>query len=64
MKRFLPFITQGLEVDFDFQIRRSRTPDAFFDVCEEFLSNDTPIPVLPPERSNLFCGFGELLGAE
>jgi tRNA-dihydrouridine synthase len=61
MKRSLAYISQGLDEAFEYQIRRVRTPEEFFAVCREFLSSDDALPRLPPERSKLFCGFGELL---
>lgn len=61
MKRYLPFISQGLDDEFDFQIRRTRLPDEFLAVCRDLLSGNETVPVLPPERSNLFCGFRDLL---
>ncbi len=63
MKRYLAYISQGIDEAFEFRIRRVRTPEEFFAVCREFLSGDEVLPVLPPERSKLFCGFGELRGA-
>jgi len=61
MKRYLAYISQGLDEGFEFRIRRVRTPEEFFAVCRAYLSGDGLVPVLPPERSKLFCGFGELL---
>ena len=34
--------------------------EEFERLCREFLDRDDPLPELPPERSKLFCGFGEL----
>lgn len=61
MKRYLVFITQGLDPDFDFQVRRAKTETEFLSCCARFLDHDTPLPLLPPENSKLFCGFSELL---
>lgn len=62
MKRYLCYMTQGLDPDFDHQIRRVSTRDRFFGVCREFLDHDEVLPDEPPEESKRFCGFGELLG--
>lgn len=61
MKRYLVYICQGLDEEFEFQIRRAKSPGQFFAICEDFLQNDQPLPQLPPENSKLFCGFSHLL---
>lgn len=61
MKRYLNYITQGIEDDFEFQIRRVHDQRSFFSVCSDFLDNKKTVPDLPPERSKLFCGFSDLL---
>ena len=62
MKRYLVYVAQGLEGEFEDRIRRVRDEVAFFAVCREFLDNERVMPDLPPEESKRFCGFGELLG--
>ncbi|MDE0827279.1 MAG: tRNA-dihydrouridine synthase [Akkermansiaceae bacterium] len=61
MKRFLCYMTQGLQPEFDYQIRRVSDEKGFFGVCEEFLDHDRVVPDEPPEESKRFCGFGKLL---
>jgi tRNA-dihydrouridine synthase C len=61
MKKTLLFVTQGYDPDFEFQLRRARTPEEFDAICRDFLDHDEAVPALPPENSRLFCGFGELL---
>ena len=62
MKRVMVFIAQGIEDEFEFRLRRVDQPEEFERLCREFLDRDDPLPELPPERSKLFCGFGELVG--
>lgn len=64
MKRYLCYMTQGLEPEFDYQIRRVSDEKGFFAVCREFLSHDRALPDQPPEDSKRFCGFGELLAEQ
>ena len=61
MKRYVVYIAQGLEPEFEERIRRAQDEAAFFAACGEFLDHDQPVPDLPPEASKRFCGFGELL---
>jgi tRNA-dihydrouridine synthase C len=63
MKKYLRYIAQGIGDEFERQIYRAKTPAEFKSICHEFLNNDAVIPPLPPEKSKLFCGFSELLGA-
>ena len=63
MKKYLRYIVQGLDPEFERQIYRAERPDEFKRICRDFLDNDAPVPALPPERSKLFCGFSELLSA-
>jgi len=64
MKKYLVFIAQGLDPDFEFQIRRVTTAEEFTATCARFLSDDRPAPPSPPEHSKLFCGFAALLAAK
>ena len=60
MKKYLVYIVQGLDDAFEHQIRRVSTSSAFHETCREFLDNDELVPIRPPERSKLFCGFNAL----
>lgn len=62
MKRYLCYITQGLDPAFDHKIRRVSEEVEFFGVCGEYLEHDEELPDEPPETSKRFCGFGKLLG--
>lgn len=61
MKRYLIYIVQGHVPEFEFAIRRVKTKEEFFRVCDEFLEHDALAPELPPENSKLFCGFSQFL---
>lgn len=63
MKKTMVFVTQGHDPDFEFRIRRAKTPDDFHSACREHLDRDEPVPAAPREDSRVFCGFGELLKA-
>lgn len=60
MKKTILFVTQGYDPDFEFRIRRAKTPEDFHSACEDHLDHDTPAPAAPQENSRLFCGFGDL----
>ncbi len=63
MKRTLVYMSQGIrDGAFDHQIRRARTPDEFHEICRSHLDHGAALPVLPPEHSRIFCGFGALRG--
>lgn len=61
MKRPLIYITQGIEPEFEFKIRRSKTECEFNTICQEHLDSDELLEATPPENSKLFCGFSELV---
>jgi len=61
MKRYVAYLTQGLDPAFDYAILRSKEEEEFFRICTEFLANDRPVPDLPQEQSKRFCGFADLL---
>lgn len=61
MKRYLAYITQGLDPGFDHEILRASEEDEFFRICRRYLSHDHPLPGLPQETSRRFCGFSDLL---
>ena len=62
MKRYMNYIVQGVSDDFENEIRRAKSKDEFFAICDHYLDSDAVLPVLPPEKSKLFCGFSDLLG--
>lgn len=61
MKKTMVYVTQGLDPDFEYRLRRVDSEAAFFAICREFLDHDAPVPSRPPENSRLFCGFSRLL---
>jgi len=60
MKKTLAYITHGLEGDFEFELRRAKTPEEFHRICKTHLDRGGIIPVRPPVGSKLFCGFETL----
>lgn len=62
MKKTLCYISHGLEGDFEFDMRRMKTPADFEEICRRHLDHDLPLPAKPPVDSKLFCGFEELAG--
>jgi tRNA-dihydrouridine synthase C len=63
MKKTLAYISHGLEGDFEYDMRRARTPEDFQEICRKHLDHDLPIPARPPVGSKLFCGFEALTPA-
>lgn len=61
MKKTMVFVTQGHDPDFEFRLRRAKTPEDFHAACRDHLDRDDPVPAAPQEGSRVFCGFGELL---
>ncbi len=59
MKKTLAYISHGF-ADFEYDIRRVKTPEEFHSACERHLSGGDPLPVAPPAGSKLFCGFESL----
>jgi tRNA-dihydrouridine synthase len=57
MKKTLAYITHGLEGEFEYDMRRARTPEEFQQICRTHLDHDLPLPAKPPVGSKLFCGF-------
>ena len=57
MKKTLAYITHGLDGDFEYDMRRARTPEDFQEICRTHLDHDLPVPAKPPVGSKLFCGF-------
>jgi tRNA-dihydrouridine synthase C len=64
MKKTLAYISHGLEGDFEYDMRRARTPEDFQEICRKHLDHDLPIPARPPVGSKLFCGFEALTPAQ
>jgi tRNA-dihydrouridine synthase C len=60
MKKYLVYIVQGLNPEFEHDIRRVRTATDFHEVCRRFLDHNSPVPILPLNNSKLFCGFDAL----
>lgn len=60
MKKTMVFVTQGHDSEFEFRLRRCKTPDEFHGICRSYLDHDEPVPSRPGENSRLFCGFTEL----
>jgi tRNA-dihydrouridine synthase C len=63
MKKTMVFVSQGLGEEFEFRIRRAKTPEDFHSACADRLENDELVPVSPGVGSRLFCGFEELVGS-
>lgn len=61
MKKYMVYISQGLDPEFEYQIRRVQSPEDFFATCRAFMTDEEPLPDFPPEKSKLFCGFKDLL---
>ena len=62
MKKYLVYIAQGLDAEFEYQIRRVQSAQDFHTVCDAFLLSEQLLPQRPSETSKLFCGFNALLG--
>lgn len=60
MKKTLAYISHGLEGDFEYDMRRMKTPAEFQEICRRHLDHPTPLPAQPPQDSKLFCGFEQL----
>ena len=60
MKKTLAYISHGLEGDFEYDMRRAKTPEEFQEICRRHLDHDIPLPAKPPIGSKLFCGFESL----
>jgi tRNA-dihydrouridine synthase C len=64
MKKTLIYICEGIDPDFEREIRRMRTPEEFEALSREHLDNPEALKPLPPADSRIFCGFAELLTAQ
>ena len=60
MKKTMAYITHGLEGDFEYDMRRAKTPEEFHEICRRHLDRPDPLPARPPVGSKLFCGFEAL----
>jgi len=60
MKKYMLYIVQGIDEEFEHRIRRAATPEQFHKTCHDFLDSDNALPARPPEKSKLFCGFDAL----
>jgi len=60
MKKTLAYISHGLEGEFEYDMRRARTPEEFQEICRRHLDHASPVPAKPPVGSKLFCGFEAL----
>jgi tRNA-dihydrouridine synthase len=61
MKKTLAYISHGLEGDFEYDMRRAKTPEDFQEICRKHLDRPDPVPSKPPLASKLFCGFEALV---
>jgi tRNA-dihydrouridine synthase len=61
MKKTMLYIVQGLDEEIEQAMRRMKTEQEFFSLFRTALDHDDLLSDVPPERSKLFCGFGELL---
>ena len=62
MKKTLAYISHGLEGDFEYDMRRAKTPEEFHEICRVHLDRPDILPAKPPAGSKLFCGFEALTG--
>jgi tRNA-dihydrouridine synthase C len=60
MKKTLAYISHGLEGEFEYDMRRMKTPEDFHEICRKHLDHELPLPAKPPVGSKLFCGFEAL----
>ncbi len=62
MKKTMAYISHGIAGGaFEHEMRRTRAPEEFFQVCTVHLDHPQPLPLRPPDDSKLFCGFAALL---
>jgi tRNA-dihydrouridine synthase len=64
MKKTLAYISHGLEGDFEYDMRRAKTPEDFHEICKRHLDRADALPAKPPKDSKLFCGFEALVKPE
>lgn len=63
MKKTMAYITHGLEGDFEYDMRRAKTPEEFHEICRIHLDREQLLPARPPVGSKLFCGFEALVAS-
>ena len=61
MKKYMAYISQGIDAEFEYQIRRVKTQSDFFNACDRFMLDDRKLPDTPPVESKLYSGFSKLL---
>jgi tRNA-dihydrouridine synthase C len=61
MKKYMAYIAQGIDSEFEYQIRRVKTQADFFATCDNFMLDDRKLPDAPPVESKLFCGYSKLI---
>lgn len=61
MKKTLIYICEGIDSEFEQNIRRMKTPEEFHELCRSYLENDELLEQRPPNDSRIFCAFGRLL---
>lgn len=61
LKKYMAYIAQGIDAEFEFRIRRAKSKAEFFQICDAFLLDDSLLPDAPPVESKLFSGFSALL---
>ncbi len=61
MKRSVCYICHGLGEAFEHELRRSRSPEGFWEICRRHLDHAEPLPAQPPPDSHLFSGFRALV---
>ncbi|MFD2255426.1 tRNA-dihydrouridine synthase family protein [Luteolibacter algae] len=61
MKKTLIYISEGIDPEFEHGVRRMKTQTEFQALCDQYLSNKNPLPILPSRDSRIFCGFGDLI---
>ena len=60
MKKYLTYISQGVDEEFEYRIRRAKKAVEFKEICKYSLDNADLVPERPPENSKIFCGFAAL----
>ncbi|MDF1751257.1 MAG: tRNA-dihydrouridine synthase family protein [Verrucomicrobiales bacterium] len=61
MKKFMNYIASGIgDGTFSKEIRRTQSPNEFWEVCHRYLGGSELLPEEPTADGKLFCGFKEL----
>lgn len=61
MKKTLVYICDGIDPEFEYGIRRMKTPEEFQEICDRHLDSSTQLNAFPGAESRIFCGFKKLL---